>query len=227
MSPSESPNSTDRVRIWDAPTRLFHWALVALVLAAWRTAETRNIAWHVLSGIGIAGLLVFRLWWGFFGGSTARFSQFVRGPRRVAAYAAGVMRRESEDHSGHNPMGGWSVVALLLCLVALIGFGFFAVDVDGMDSGPLSDLVSFDAGRAASHFHVLAFRGLEILVGLHVAAILFYALVKRQNLVAPMLTGRRRFAGIAMTPASPLMLAAGLFLALAAILLLLHLDGIF
>lgn len=203
-------------RVWDLPTRLFHWMLVLLVLIAWRSAEKRDISLHVLAGSGVAGLLVFRLWWGFFGSSTARFGNFLKGPRAVLAYARSLAGRSAPE-LGHNPMGGWSVAALLLWLLALTGFGLFASDVDGLDSGPLADLVDFDASRLASHLHALLFDGLEALVALHLGAILFYHLVKRHKLVHAMVTGRQSALaeGGHLAPGSPAMLGIGVLLGLA------------
>jgi len=182
-----------RIKVWDLPIRLFHWAIVVLIALAWWTAETDHMQWHLLIGYVIAGLLVFRLWWGFFGGSTARFAFFVRGPRAVAHYAASLLKRPSEvGPPGHNPMGGWSVIALLAMMIGEVGLGLYAVDVDGVESGPLADRVSFDAGRVAAHWHHLLFNGLLALIAIHLCAIAFYAAFKRDNLIAPMLTGRRR-----------------------------------
>lgn len=210
--------------IWDLPTRLFHWGLVVLVLIAWRSAEVSDMTTHLWAGAGVAGLLVFRVWWGLFGSSTARFASFVKGPRTVAAYARSLSTT-AEPHTGHNPMGGWSVIALLLCLLALIGFGLFAVDTDGLNSGPLSDWVNYDAGRAASHWHGLVFTILEVLVGLHLLAVLFYQLVKRQGLIEAMVTGRQR--GLdparAMRPGSKVMLAASLLVGVGVALLMIRL----
>jgi cytochrome b len=165
---------------------------VLLVLLAWRSAETRDISTHILAGSGVAGLVVFRLWWGLFGSSTARFSHFVRGPGAVFDYARSLFSGGAgEPELGHNPMGGWSVAALLSCLIGLVGLGLFAVDTDGLESGPLAALIEFDTARQASHLHALFFDGLEALVALHVLAMLFYHLVKRHNLVAAMVTGRQ------------------------------------
>lgn len=217
-----------RVQVWDLPVRLFHWSLLALVVLAWRSGETRDLNLHRLAGSGVAGLLVFRLWWGVFGSSTARFSSFVKGPGRVAAYArALVSGTKAGPEIGHNPMGGWSVLALMLCLVALTGFGLFAVDTDGLESGPFSGLVDFDTGRLASHLHALAFDALEILVALHLLAVLFYAF-RRQNLTGAMVTGRKRAAQAdALKPGSVLMLALGLVLGSGVFAILAHLGGAF
>ena len=214
-------------RIWDLPTRLFHWMLVLLVLIAWQSAERRDISLHVLAGSGIAGLLVFRLWWGFFGSSTARFANFLKGPGAIVAYARSLSTH-SEPALGHNPMGGWSVAALLVCLSGLIGFGLFAVDTDGLDSGQFADLVDFDTGRVASHLHARFFDGLEILVALHLCAILFYHLIKRHKLVHAMVTGRQpHLVDSDFRPGSSLMLAIGTVLGLGVAGMLAHLGGAF
>ena len=141
--------------------------------------------WHRTSGYLVIGLLLFRLTWGVVGSSTARFAGFVRGPRTAFAYARG----QGERVLGHNPMGGWSVVALLALLVGQVGLGLFAVDTDGLESGPLSHWVSFDTGRTAAEIHETLFNVLAGFIGLHVAAVLFYLFVRRDNLIAAMLTG--------------------------------------
>ncbi len=215
------------VRIWDLPTRLFHWMLVLLVLIAWQSAEKRDISLHVLAGSGVAGLVVFRLWWGFFGGSTARFANFLAGPGAVIGYARSLFTRK-EPALGHNPMGGWSVAALLICLLGLTGFGLFASDVDGLDSGPFADLVDYDTARQASHLHARFFDGLEILVALHLCAILFYHLVKRHKLVHAMVTGRQTHpTDSPFTPGSKSMLAIGIVLGFGVTAGLAHFSGVF
>ena len=211
--------------IWDLPIRLFHWGLVALVLLAWRSAETGDMHTHLLAGAGIAGLLAFRLCWGLFGSSTARFAHFVKGPKTVLAYARSL--RAAVPEVGHNPMGGWSVLALLFCLLALIGFGLFAVDTDGLNSGPLADFMDYDKSRAASYWHGFAFTLLEILVGLHLLAVLFYQLIKKHGLIEAMVSGRRRHLDRTneMRPGSPAILAASLLIGAGVALLLVRLGG--
>jgi cytochrome b len=179
------------VRVWDAPVRIVHWLLALAIPALWWTASHDQLEWHRRIGYLVLGLIVFRLIWGFAGGSTARFTSFVRGPRAVLAYGRRLLSGRTETVVGHNPMGGWSVLGLIVLLLAETGFGLFSVDVDGIESGPLSRFVSFDAGRFAAQWHHWLFNGLLALVGLHLTAIAFYAFVKRDNLVGPMLTGRR------------------------------------
>jgi cytochrome b len=180
-----------RVRIWDAPTRLVHWAIVVLVALAWWTESHDEMPQHLLCGYVLLGVVVFRLIWGVLGGSTARFSSFVRGPVAVARYAGKLARGQASFVLGHNPMGGWSVVALLAILAGEGGFGLFCVDVDGVESGPLAARVSFEAGRSAAHWHHQLFNVLLALIVLHLCAIAFYAIVRRDDLVRPMLTGSR------------------------------------
>ena len=130
---------TARIRLWDLPVRLFHWALVALIVCAWWTAENHLISWHRLTGYAILTLVLFRIVWGFLGSTTARFSHFLRGPGAVGAYVGGHMfRRGSPGHAGHNPLGGWSVVGMLGLLLLQVLLGFFSVDVDGLESGPFA-----------------------------------------------------------------------------------------
>jgi cytochrome b len=203
--------SRARVRVWDLPTRLVHWLLVIGIAISWWTGETGRLEWHRWSGYGLLGLVLFRLYWGFFGSSTARFTRFVRGPRAVLAYVRGAW----QTVPGHNPLGALSVVALLALLATQIVLGLFAVDVDGIESGPLSEFVDFDAGRTAAEWHGALFDLLLWLIALHIAAILYYGLAKKQNLAAAMLHGEREFpAGLpAVQHASALRLVVGIVLA--------------
>lgn len=181
-----------RVRkIWDLPTRLSHWLLAMLFAGAWWTADNGAMLWHRYIGYAMAGLLVFRVLWGFVGSTTARFRHFVRGPRAVLAYLRELLRRErTTAPAGHNPLGALSTLALLSLLVGQVGLGLFAVDVDGVEAGPLSFYLSFDAGRDAAIWHERIFDLLLVLVGLHIAAVLFYWLGRGQNLIGRMIHGR-------------------------------------
>jgi cytochrome b len=193
-----SEPSATRVRIWDAATRLAHWLMVALVAASWWTAENGELEYHRYSGYTLLGLLVFRLYWGFAGSSTARFANFVRGPRAIWAYLRQMPLRVADRSDistpGHNPLGALSVIVLLALMVAQVTLGLFAVDVDGIESGPLSHLVSFDAGRACAELHEGLFNILLTFIALHVVAVLFYLLYKRENLIATMIHGDRDYA---------------------------------
>ena len=174
-----------RVKVWDAPTRLFHWSLVALIPLSWWTAEEERLDLHVPLGLTMLGLLMFRLLWGLFGSSTARFAGFVRGPRAAFDY----LRGRAAPAIGHNPLGALSVVAMLAALAVQVGLGLFASDEDGLASGPLAHLVDDETSEEMTELHEANFDILLVLIGLHLAAILFYAVVKRCDLVTPMITG--------------------------------------
>jgi cytochrome b len=186
----DAASVTYRMRVWDVPTRLVHWSMVALVATSWWTAEAGRLDYHRYSGYALLGLLIFRIYWGLVGSSSARFSRFVKGPRAILDY----LRGQRAPSAGHNPLGALSVLALLSLVLFQIGLGLFAVDVDGLESGPLSHLVSFDTGRACAELHDRVFDVLLWLIGLHIAAVLFYVLFKKQNLIAAMLHGKRLFA---------------------------------
>jgi len=171
---------------------------------------------HRYSGYALLGLLVFRIYWGFAGSSSARFSAFVRGPGSIVSY----LRSSRERHrtAGHNPLGGWSVAAMLTLMLAQVLIGLFVSDVDGLESGPLSHLVSFDASRTLAEIHEVVFNLVLGLVALHLAAILFYLLAKRDNLIVAMLTGKRRAARMSsMTPVPAWRVIPGIALAVCVI----------
>jgi cytochrome b len=181
-----------RAKLWDAPVRIVHWLLVVLILVSWLSAG-ENMTVHRWSGYAVLGLVIFRIYWGFFGSDSARFAGFLKGPKAVLGYARTLGSRAAEAHAGHNPLGGFSVAAILVLLAAQVSLGLFAVDVDGLESGPLSYLVEFDTGRLAAEIHEITFRILQVLVVLHVAAVVFYLVYKRQNLIRAMITGRGEF----------------------------------
>jgi cytochrome b len=211
--PVETPApDASAASVWDLPTRLVHWLFVLGVAASWWTAETGRLEWHRWSGYTLLGLLLFRLYWGFTGGSTARFGNFVRGPRAVVAYLRGGWRPQP----GHNPLGALSVLGLLVLMLLQIALGLFAVDVDGIESGPLSLYVSFETGRACAQWHEWVFNVLITLILVHVVAVLYYLLAKKQNLVGAMVTGTRRFEGdvAPMTRGSVKHLIIGIVLAI-------------
>jgi cytochrome b len=187
-----NPDEKRPVRVWDLPTRLFHWLIVALFGFSWWTIENDHLDWHKLSGYGILTLVLFRVYWGVFGSTTARFADFIHTPRSVAAYFASLIRRSGRVVFGHNPMGGWSVLMLLFLLLVQSVLGLFAVDIDGLDPGPLGNFVSFETGRRVAHWHGRVFNLLLLLSTLHIAVVLFYLFFKRQNLIAAMIIGTKR-----------------------------------
>lgn len=186
---SDDTGSPTPVRVWDVPTRLVHWLIAICVASSWWTGEQGHLEWHRWSGYTLLGLVTFRIYWGFFGSSTARFRQFVRGPRVIMNYLRGAW----PVAPGHNPLGALSVLALIFVLCLQVGLGLFAIDVDGIESGPLSLYVSFETGRAAAEWHEWVFNLLMSLVVLHIAAIAWYRFAKQEKLTAAMFHGTRAY----------------------------------
>jgi cytochrome b len=177
------------VRVWDLPTRLFHWLLALCVIGSIVTGYVGGslIDWHARLGYAILALLAFRLVWGVVGGHWSRFTAFLYSPGSVVRYLRG---QAHPDHLvGHNPMGAGSVLAMLLVLLAQVGTGLVSDDEISF-TGPLNRFVESGKGLAATWYHKEVGQWLVIgLVVLHVLAILFYLLRKRENLVAPMVSG--------------------------------------
>ena len=212
---------TPRVLVWDGALRLFHWITVLLVGLMWWTAENGIMDWHKRMGMMLVGLIAFRLVWGVIGSPTARFASWQAGPGAVLGYLKDLRGGTHRPDFGHNPAGTLSVIAMLLALCVQVGTGLFSVDVDGLESGPLASLVSFEAGRQAAEIHEISFNVLLALIGLHLAAIATYLVFFKDNLVRPMVTGRRAaadFGDAAVTDSklSWLRLAIALVIAFAA-----------
>lgn len=203
------------LKVWDLPVRLFHWAIVLLILAAWLTQAFDRMDLHVLVGYTILTLLLFRIIWGFIGSDTARFGRFLRSPVPALRHLAHLRRREADREIGHNAAGGWMVLLMLALIAVQAGTGLFSND-DGDTEGPLTHFVSKTRSDWLSHIHSLNFTLIEGVIVLHVLAIVVYAVLKRQDLVRPMITGKKMMPGDAIAPhlASPVL--ALLMLAIAA-----------
>ena len=177
-------------QVWDLPLRLFHWILVLLfasqVVTAWIGGNA--LEYHALGGYAILALVLFRIVWGFLGGTHARFTDFVRGPVTVLAYAKSLSAKPAVAWRGHNPLGGWSVLAMLASLLIQASTGLFAND-DVMMEGPLVRHVPGRFSDIATAIHDVNAIILLTLVSLHLLAVLFYLFGKKQNLIAPMITG--------------------------------------
>lgn len=185
--PPASPETNADIVVWDLPLRVFHWTLVALVSAAIATGLAGGawMVWHARAGQAIAALLVFRLAWGLWGTRYARFAQFWPAPSRVWAYLRGRWRG-----LGHNPLGALSVLAVLALLIAQVATGLFGNDEIGF-AGPWSGWIEEDLSLRLTGWHKLAAKLLYVWLGLHVAAIAVYVLVRRQPLLRAMWQGRR------------------------------------
>ena len=178
------------VRVWDAPIRLFHWAIVILLGVSWLTESRNWMALHFLSGYCVIVLLLFRIAWGLVGSETARFAHFLKSPIAALQHLAHLHRREPDTEIGHNAAGGWMVLVMLALLAVQVGTGLCAND-DANTEGPLARYVGKDWSDWLSHIHVVNFRLIEIAVVMHLAAIATYTVIKRHDLVRPMITGRK------------------------------------
>lgn len=178
------------VRIWDLPTRLFHWALAVLVITSVVSAKLGGNAmlWHMRSGYALLALVLFRILWGFAGSRYARFGSFVRGPRTVLRYARDILRRFDRSYPGHNPLGSWSILAMLGSLAVQGMSGLFAND-DIVTQGPLARFVSDRTSHLLTRIHNVNEIVLYALLALHLCAVAFFFITRRENLVAPMITG--------------------------------------
>lgn len=178
--------------IWDVPTRLFHWLLVVSITAQYLTAEVLDDAmqWHFYFGYFTLGLIVFRIIWGFIGSDYAKFSQFVSGPKAVLRYASSLFNRNSQAHAGHNPLGGWVVIVMLLLVLAQAVSGLFMTD-DIFFDGPWRAAVEDNTLKVMSFIHHTGFNVLLAVIALHVAAIVFYAIYKKQRLAPAMVHGKK------------------------------------
>ena len=200
MTTSASPNTT--VRIWDLPTRLFHWLLVLCFIGAFITVKVGGNAmvWHQRLGYTIGALVLFRVLWGLLGGYWSRFAQLALGPRRVMNYVAG--RPDARDEAGHSPTGAWAVLAMLFVLAAQVLSGLMSDDEIAF-AGPLSRFVSGATVGQATYYHAHVGQWLLLgLIGLHIAAIVFYIVRLKRTIVAPMVCGDKQLPAVPAQPAS-------------------------
>jgi len=179
------------VQVWDLPIRLFHWVLVALLIGSYITAQIDELEWHMRCGECVLALLAFRVVWGVLGSDTARLARFIRGPRAVWRH---FFAHPADAAVGHNPAGGWAVLAMLMVLCAQVGTGLFADD-DISEQGPFARFVTRPTRKLLTGLHHRNFNILLGLVALHVVAVGAYWLFRRENLVWPMVTGRRLLDG--------------------------------
>lgn len=210
--------SSASVRVWDLPLRLFHWSLVILVGLSIYTGLSggfEEMDYHMLSGYGILTLITFRIAWGFAGSEYSRFRSFVR-PGDLVPYAGSLLGGRHEPEAGHNPLGALSIFAMLAALLVQAVTGLFATD-DIMLEGPLYHLVSEDLSDWLTSIHHYNTWVIYSLLGLHGLAIVFYEAVKGERLLLPMITGRKKLAGVQTEPgplqevsiATAILIAAG------------------
>jgi cytochrome b len=177
--------------VWDVPTRLFHWSVVLLIAAAYATARLNAMLWHSRIGYALLALLVFRLLWGMFGGETARFSNFLSWPTSALRHLRHALKRGADAWVGHNPAGGWMVLLLLMLMLGQTLSGVY-VGNDIADEGPLTEHVSAAIANSIEAMHdSIIWNALLIATGAHVLTIFAYLGIRRDDLITPMIIGRR------------------------------------
>ncbi len=181
-----------REKVWGPISRLWHWLLVASIGVSWWLGEFMTfstIDWHFYFGYIILGLMLFRIVWGFIGPAPARFRALIHTPQQIWRYLKKIGSRSPSGSAGHNPLGSLSIIALLSSITLQSVTGLFIESDDFFDSGPLAGFVSETAIKQLNGWHHLNAKILLVLVGLHLCAILFYLLWKKENLIKPMITG--------------------------------------
>jgi cytochrome b len=182
-----------QILLWDLPVRLFHWLTVALVFGLWASHAFDRMDLHIKLGMALLFLVTFRIAWGFLGSDTARFARFVKGPAAILAYLRTGRAPDGGPVVGHNPLGALSVLGLLGILAAQIGLGLFATDTDATSYGPLNSLISYEAGEKVTQLHEIGFNLILLLVVIHLGAIIYYAVKKKDRLIPPMITGQKTY----------------------------------
>ncbi|MBF0803958.1 MULTISPECIES: cytochrome b/b6 domain-containing protein [unclassified Neisseria] len=185
-----------KLKVWDLPTRIFHWTLAAATAFMWYSAETGGnlLIWHLRVGLLILVLVVFRICWGLWGSDTARFANFVRGPGQIARYLKGEI--SENEQPGHNPLGALMVLALLAAVLFQVATGLFANDENTFtNSGYLNGWAGDGLGSTLRTVHVTFFNALLGLICIHVATIFIYKFLKKHDLIKPMITGYKFIEG--------------------------------
>ena len=185
---------TNTVTVWDLPTRLFHWALLSAVVYSWLSVEVlEDMQQHFYSGYAVLTLLLWRLAWGFVGSRYSRFRRFFFPPRELLDYAKAFFCRTARGtntrYLGHNPLGSLSALAIILVLLIQGSLGLFSTD--DYFFGPLAGLVGSDTMAQLTGLHLDNVNLIYVLLGLHLAAIIYYQVVKKESLTKAMVTGRK------------------------------------
>lgn len=182
---------SNQVQVWDGATRLWHWSIVLLMIFLWYSAEIADdlMDWHMRAGRLLLGLIVFRIVWGFIGSDTSRFANFIKSPAEIIHYLKNKSQHSHAEQIGHNPAGGIMVLVLIAGLIVQATTGLFTSD-GYFYGGPFADSIDADLGELFTNIHHIGFKLLLALVAIHILAIIAY-LVKRDNLVRPMVTGKK------------------------------------
>ncbi len=178
-------NKMVRTKVWDLPIRLFHWSMLGLLVALWWTADAGEMDWHQVAAYSLMVLILFRVVWGFIGSDTARFSHFIKSPKVAINYVKTIKKQRHDV--GHNPLGGYMVLAMILVLLVQLISGLFATD-EVFTEGPLFSTVSEASAQLLTWLHKVNFNLLLVMIGMHVLAVIVHQL-RGDKLVGAMVTG--------------------------------------
>lgn len=180
------------IKVWDLPIRLWHWSLVALLMFLWYSGEFADdlMQWHLWAGRAILALVLFRIIWGIAGSQTARFSQFIKSPSAILGELKGLASGDVNRHLGHNPAGGWFVVAVI-SLVFLQAFSGLFVTDGYLWEGPWASVVSGDTQDLMMTLHELGIKFILAAVAVHISAIVVHG-IRQDHLVGAMFSGRKQ-----------------------------------
>ena len=181
------------VRVWDLPTRLFHWLLINGLVLMYLTAITGKMRWHLYIGLFLFGLMIFRILWGFLGSQSARFKDFVKGQKEIKRYIKGQLCENEQP--GHNPLSALMVIILMTLVSLQIISGLLASNLKARFSGQLLQLIPERIIPFAQKAHIVLFWVLLGFSVIHIVGIVLHRLVKKQNLFTPMITGYKKIAG--------------------------------
>jgi len=192
MSDKPTNSALQAVTVWDISVRIFHWSLVAGIGFLWYSGEEGGniMTWHMYVGYTMLGLILYRLLWGIYGSTYARFSYFIKGPSKTFNYAKDFIKGESPHSLSHNPLGGWMTIVLMSLVFIQAATGLFATD-DIITEGPLFSLVDESTAYLLTEIHEINFNLLLLSAGLHIAAVLYHRFVKGEDLVKSMITGKK------------------------------------
>ncbi|WP_170221825.1 cytochrome b/b6 domain-containing protein [Neptunomonas concharum] len=202
MSDKPTNSALQAVTVWDISVRIFHWSLVAGIGFLWYSGEEGGniMTWHMYVGYTMLGLILYRLLWGIYGSTYARFSYFIKSPGKTFNYAKDFLKGESPHYLSHNPLGGWMAIVLMSLVFIQAATGLFATD-DIITEGPLFSLVDESTAYLLTEIHEINFNLLLLCAGLHIAAVLYHRFVKGEDLVKSMITGKKN---VALTPSAGL-----------------------
>ena len=183
----------NKIKVWDLPTRIFHWSMIFLLASLWWTVDVGEMDWHQVLAYSLMILIIFRLIWGVIGSDTSRFSHFIKHPKTVLNYMKQTKHRGVTSSVGHNPLGGYMVIVLMLLVSMQLISGLFATD-EVFTEGPLYSFVSSETSSLMTWLHRKVFYVMLGFASIHLLAVIYHG-IKGDKLIGPMITGYKQVSG--------------------------------